>query len=65
MAFVLNSAFLLELWCYPRQKVFRCMYVTNVCRVANLELRRINSIGNPLSIDAVKISSLFLCVVSY
>ena len=65
MALVLNSAFLLKLWRYPRQKVFRCMYVTNVCRVANLELRRINSIGNSLFIDAVKISSLFHCVVSY
>ena len=36
-------------------------HVMNVCRVAYLELRRINSIRNLLSIDAVK--TLLTCVV--
>ena len=39
-------------------------HVMNVCRVAYLELRRINSIRNLLSIDAVKTFCLFTCVVS-
>ena len=38
-------------------------HVINVCRVAYLELRHINSIQNFLSIDAVK-TCLFTCVVS-
>ena len=39
-------------------------HVMNICKVAYLELRHINSIQN-LSIDAVKTCSLFTCVVSY
>ena len=38
-------------------------HVMNVCRVAYLELRRIISIQNLLSVDAVKNSSLLTCVV--
>ena len=42
-------------------------HVMNVCRVAYLELRRINSIRNLLSIDAVKIlvCSLVLSRIDY
>ena len=38
-------------------------HVMNVCRVAYLELRHINSIQNLLSADAAN-SSMFTCVVS-
>ena len=42
-------------------------HVMNVCRVAYLELRRINSIRNLLSIDAVKtlVCSLVLSHIDY
>ena len=42
-------------------------HVINVCRVAYLELRRINSIRNLLSIDAVKtlVCSLVLFCIDY
>ena len=42
-------------------------HVMNVCRVAYIELRRINSIRNLLSFDAVKtlVFSLVLCRLDY
>ena len=65
-ALVLNSALQLGIWALLSTAFFRCISM-NVCRVAYLELRRINSIQNLLSVDAVKtlVCSLVLSHLNY
>ena len=68
MALVLNSALQLETWSITLDSTLSLhQQVINVCRVAYLELRRINSIRNLLSVDAVKtlVCSLVLSRLDY
>ena len=54
MAIVLNSALQLGTWALLSTALSLHQHVMNVCRVAYLELRRINSIRNLPFVDAVK-----------
>ena len=68
MALVLNSALQLGTWCVTLDSTLLLhQHDTNICRVAYLELRRINSIRNLLSVDAVKtlVCSLVLSRLDY
>ena len=69
MALVLNSALQLgtrNLGVTLDSTLSLYQHVMNVCRVAYLELRRINSIRNLLSVDAVNlVCSLMLSRLDY
>ena len=67
MALVLNSALQLGTWALLSRALLLHQHVMNVCRVAYLELRRINFIWNLLSVDAVKtlVCSLVLSHLDY
>ena len=69
MARLLNSALQLGTWALPSTALALLLHqhVMNICRVAYLQLRHINSIRNLLSVDAVKtqVCSLVLSRIDY
>ena len=64
---LLSSALQLGTWVLLLTALFRCICMSNVCRVDYLELTCINSIRNLLSIDAIKtlVCSLVLSCIDY